>query len=93
MPYIPRTLAPSSLINPDSVPRAPARSSGGKPPLPYMGSGQSEANPLDKSSGHNKLTGRISMEKWDVDPLKVLKQLTGKELIVDEYSRLVSNAG
>lgn len=85
-------MAPSGLINPDSVPRAPVRSTADKPPVPYMGSGQSESNPLDKVLGRKKLIGRISMEKWDVDPLRVLKHLIGKELAVDEHSRLVSDA-
>lgn len=86
-------MAPSGLINPDSVPRAPVRTTAEKPPVPYMGSGQAEANPLEKLGGRKKLLGRISMEDWDVDPLKVLKHLTGKELAVDEYSRLVSEPG
>jgi hypothetical protein len=93
MPHIPRSLAPSGLVNPDTVPRAPLRSTADKPPLPYMGSGKSEANPLDKVFGKKKMIGRINMEDWDVDPLKIYKNLTGKELAVDEHSRLVSDAG
>ncbi len=90
MPHIPRTLAPSGLTNSDGVPRAPLRTTAEKPPVPYMGSGDGEANPADRKQERKKLLGRISMEDWDVDPLKVYQYMTGKELAVDEHSRLVS---
>lgn len=92
MPHIPRTLAPSGL-NAAGLPRSPVRSTTDKPPTPYAGSGKSEANPVDRIlSKKNRLIERLSMEKWDVDPVKVYKHLTGKELAIDEHSRLVSPA-
>jgi hypothetical protein len=91
MPHIPRTLAPSTLINPDSVPRAPLRTAATKPPTPYTSGTRTKTT--SKSAKQPKLVGKLNMQKWDVDPLKVFQQLTGKELAVDEYSRLVSSAG
>ena len=92
MPYIPRKLAPSGLINSDMVPRAPLKSTADKPPLPYLGSGKGEANPAAGSPGKEKMISRLSMRDWDVDPVKVLKLLTNKELTIDEYSRMVSKS-
>jgi protein associated with RNAse G/E len=34
---------------------------------------------------------RLNMQEWDVDPVKVYKHMTEKELDIDEHSRLVSS--
>lgn len=94
MPYIPRTMSPSGL-NPESVPRAPLRSNPERPPVPYLGSNPADPNPLDKLNkkpGNNMMSG-LSMLSWDVSPAKIYKQLTTKELDIDEHSGLVSNPG
>lgn len=91
MAYIPRSMAPSGRVDPATVPRAPLRTVSDKPPVPYLGSGKSEANPLEKiRGGKNKMVERLNMQEWDVDPVKVYKHMTEKELDVDEHSRLVS---
>lgn len=91
MAHVSRSLAPSGMIDPATVPRAPVRTTNDKPPVPYLGSGKSEANPLEKvREGRKKLVERLNMQDWDVDPVKVYKHLTDKELTVDEHSRLVS---
>ena len=92
MPPVPRSLAPSGMIDPATVPRAPLRHTADKPPVPYLGSGKSEANPLEKiTDGKKKMVERVNMRDWDVDPVRVYKHLTDKELVVDEHSRLVSD--
>ena len=91
MPYIPRSLSPSTL-NSESVPRAPLRSNPERPPVPYLGSNPTDPNPLDKlKKKPNQLMSGLNMMTWDVDPAKVYKNMTDKELNVDGYSRLVSN--
>ena len=93
MAYAPRSMAPSGMIDPATVPRAPLRTTNDKPPVPYLGSGKSEANPLEKvTDGKKKMVERVNMRDWDVDPVRVYKHLTDKELAVDEHSRLVSDS-
>jgi hypothetical protein len=88
MPYIPRNSPLDTQVTPGMVPRAPVNPIAAKPPLPYLGSGKNEAPAGAKKN--NKLVSRLNMKDWDVDPLKVLKMLTGEEMQVDEYSRMVS---
>lgn len=94
MPYVPRSMSPSGL-NSDSVPRAPLRSNPERPPVPYLGSNPGDPNPLDKlnKKANNPMLSGLSMLSWDVSPTKIYKQLTNKELDVDEHSGLVSNSG
>lgn len=94
MPHIPRSMAPSGMIDPATVPRAPRRPvTQKKPPVPYMGSGDGEVNPNSRLRTGNKMVGKLSMKDWDVDPLRILKQLHGKEIKVDEHSGMVSGTG
>jgi hypothetical protein len=91
MPYIPRSIAPSGMIDPATVPRAPLRSVAAKPPVAYAGGDKSKVDSTAKSdSGRRKMLNRLSMTDWDIDPVKVYKQLTDKELDIDEHSRMVS---
>jgi hypothetical protein len=91
MPHIPRSMAPSGLIDPASLPRAPRRpATQQKPPVPYLGSGNGEVNPTSRLRTGNQMVGKLSMKNWDVDPMKIIKQLHGKEFKVDEYSGMVS---
>ena len=92
MPHIPRSMAPSGLVDPSTVPRAARKAPGKtKPPVPYMGSGKGEINPTSKLTQKNPLVKKLSMKDWDVDPLQVLKHLSDKEYKVDEHSGLVSD--
>lgn len=93
MPYIPRSMAPTSMPDPSTVPRAPARTTQERPPVPYMGSSTNEPNPAARKQTKQRMIDILNMENWDVDPLKVYKQLTGKELAVDESGNMVSNTG
>lgn len=70
----------------DTVPRAPLRSDLPKATVPQAAS---ESKPARAGRGL-KFIDRLSMQDWDVDPLRVYVHLTGKELDVDEHSRLVS---
>lgn len=70
----------------DTVPRAPLRSALPKATVPQA---VSESPPTRTRRGL-KLIARLNMQNWDVDPLRVYGHLTGKELDVDEHSRLVS---
>ena len=83
MPYIPRSISPST---PDfgNAPRAPSRASAEKPAVPYL---KTESSTERKS---NPLVGRLSMMKFDVPASKIYKHITSKELDIDEYSRMVS---
>lgn len=83
MPYIPRSLAPSTPDF-DSVPRATSTASVKKPAVPYI--------KTESSTGRKPsiLIGRLSMSKFDVPATKIYKHITSKELDIDEYSRLVS---
>ena len=83
MPYIPRSISPST---PDfgNAPRAPSRASAEKPAVPYTKPAPTpERKPIS-------LIGRLSMLKFDVPATKIYKHITSKELDVDEYSRMVS---
>jgi len=84
MPYIPRSMAPSGLTDPSLVPRSSKKSTK-KSAVPYQG------KPKDpqKERG-NPMTNKLSMKDWDVDPMKVLNQITGKEHAADEHSGMVS---
>ena len=91
MPHIPRSMAPSNLVDPSTVPRATKKPPGKqKPPVPYMGSGKGETNPVSRMTQKNSMVEKLNMKKWDVDPLTVMKHLSGKEVKVDEHSGLVS---
>jgi len=92
MPHIPRRLAPTGQLGAIDAPRAAPRSTQSKPPVPYMGSGSGEVNPVSRKMRGNKMVGKLSMKDWDVDPLRVLKHL-GKEMTADEHSGVVSDAG
>lgn len=70
----------------DTVPRAPLRSALSKATLPQAAS---ESEPA-RSGRKIKLIDRLNLQNWDMDPLRVYSHLTGKELDVDEHSRLVS---
>lgn len=70
MPYIPRDhLA--------ALPRQPLATTAEKPPVPYMGSGANEANPLDRILGKKRMIERLSLEDWDVDPARIFTCLFG----------------
>ena len=94
MPYIPRSMSPTSL-NPEGIPRAPKREAQTRPPVPYLGSNPSDPNPLDKLTKKpaSTMMSSLNMLNWDVAPAKIYKMLTNKELTIDEHSRLVSNSG
>jgi hypothetical protein len=57
-----------------------------------MGSGSGEVNPVRRKMRGNRMVGKLSMKDWDVDPLRVMKHL-GKEMVADEHSGMVSDAG
>jgi len=88
MPHIPRSMAPSGMIDPSTVPRAPIKNT--KPPVPYMGSSTGEVTPTGKTRKSTQMVGKLSMKDWDVSPMKVMQHLYGKELKADEYSGMVS---
>ena len=91
MPHIPRSMAPSGLVDPATVPRAPRRPvTQQKPPVPYLGSGKGEVDPANRLRSGNKMVGKLNMMTWDVDPLRVLGHLSGKEMKADEHSGMVS---
>lgn len=91
MPHIPRSMAPSGLVDPSTVPRAPRRTTKRKPDVPYMGSGKGESKPVaQKVTRKNPMIQRLSMRDWDVDPLRVMKLMMDKEVKADEHSGLVS---
>jgi hypothetical protein len=91
MPHIPRTsMAPSNLTDPGFVPRAPKRSSATpRPATPYKGSTPPTAEET-RNSKNPMLGDRLNMQDWDVDPVKIMRQLLGQEIKVDEYSGMVS---
>jgi len=91
MPHIPRSIAPTGQLGAINAPRAEPRKSLSKPPVPYMGSGRGEVDPISSKLRGNKMVGKLSMKEWDVDPMRVLKQLTGKEMVSDEHSGMVSD--
>ena len=91
MPHIPRSMAPSGMIDPSTVPRAPVRqTTRTKPPVPYMGSSPGEIAPTERMRQGNQLVDKLSMKNWEVDPMKIIKQLSDKEVKSDEYSGMVS---
>lgn len=90
MPHIPRSISPTGQLGPIDAPRAEPRKAISKPPVPYMGSGKGEVDPASRLRG-NKMVGKLSMKDWDVDPMRVLKQITGKEMVSDEHSGMVSD--
>ena len=91
MPHIPRSMAPSGMIDPATTPRAPRKAPlAQKPSVPYAGSGKGEANPSSKIRSGNQLVDKLSMKDWDVDPIKIMKHLTQQEVETDEHSGIVS---
>lgn len=75
-------------LNPNNLPKAPLRDDRQRIDVPYAGN---RAGIGGYENPQNKLLQKLSMKRWDVDPLKVYKLMTNKELILDEYSRLVSD--
>jgi len=90
MPHIPRRLAPTGQLGAFEAPRAAPRKAQSKPPVPYMGSGRGEVDPVKKLRG-NKLVGKLSMKDWDIDPMRIINHLLGKEMVADEHSGMVSD--
>lgn len=92
MPHIPKTsIAPSALTSPGMVPRAPLKKSGqAKPAMPYSGGDTKKA---EEPRSKNPMMGeKLSMEDWDVDPMKIMNQLVGdQKLTADEYSKAVQS--
>ena len=85
MPRQPRKLSPST------TPREAGNSLNAPVPAPYLGSGKDEEDPR-KQRDRVKLIGRVSMFDYEVDPLSVLKTLTGNEYIKNESTGLVSRS-
>ena len=48
---------------------------------------------MRKKMRGNKMVGKLSMKDWNVDPMRVIKHLLGKEMNADEHSGMVSDAG
>ena len=91
MPHIPRSMAPSGQIDFGAVPRAP-KSSTKKATVPLKAPSSNRSTPKRPSGRGVKLVQKLSMRDWDVDPLRVLNHLTGKEITADEFSGVVSDA-
>jgi len=85
VPRQPRQLGPSA------TPREAGHSMNPPMPAPYMGSGKDEEDPR-KQRDRVKLIGRVSMFDYEVDPLTVLKTLTGDEYTKHESTGLVSRS-
>jgi len=87
MPYVPRNIAPLSGLGVDfnAVPKSESKPAA-KPTVPYR------VDPPTPSSRSNPMAEKLSMQKWDVDPLRVMKQILGKEYKADEHSGMVSNS-
>lgn len=82
MPRQPRNLSPSKI--------EPSYSTTDKPPTPYMGSGEGEKDPKDREREAIKLTKRISMFDYKVDPVDVLAKLLPGKYETDDYTGMVS---
>jgi hypothetical protein len=81
MPYIPRH---SESVDPSSVPKAGQPKKHSEVPF---------SKPTPEEGRKSKaMVGRLNMSKWDYDPHKIIRYLTGKEFSVDEHSRLVSGS-
>ena len=86
MPHIPTrfmSTAPRAEVSPTS-----------KPPVPYLGSGKGETNPVtQKSKVKSTLLSSLDPFKYEVDPLRVLEtmqQVSGlpkRKYSVDEHTR------
>lgn len=76
---------PVDPLDSNNLPKAPLSDAGKRADIPIKASGIG-----DYTNKQNALMSRLSMKKWDVDPIKIYKLLTEKELDVDEYSGLVS---
>jgi hypothetical protein len=89
MPHMPRSLSSTSGVRPEltTQPRN-LRSMGGPAPSPYHGSTQGE-EPLSNyhKPPQQRMQERLSVQKHEVDPNRVWKQLMGKEANVDEHTR------
>ena len=83
MPRQPRRLSPST------TPREAGHSVNPAMPEPYLGSGKNEEDPRQKRD-KVKMIGRVSMFDYKVDPLDILKHLTGSTYVADESTGLVS---
>ncbi len=87
MPYVPRR-APSGLVDPSTLPRAPVTTTE-RPKVPFHGNSQQETKSASSKKG-TKMVGKLSMRDWDVDPAKVFKSFFTNEVNFDEHSGLVS---
>ncbi len=88
MPHIPRGYSPTAGGRPElfNVPRKP-HAVGQKPPVPYHGSSRGEEPISDYHKPlRQRMVDRLSVQRHEVDPAKVYRQLTGKEAKIDEYS-------
>jgi hypothetical protein len=91
MPYVPRSIAPLTGLAVDfnTVPKAQSQPTS-KATVPYRPTRTEASRSGVKKS--NPLNGKLSLKDWDVDPLKVMKQILGKEYKADEHSGLVSHS-
>ena len=89
MPHIPRSMAPSGQVDFSAIPRAP-KSTAKKATVPLR-SQKPAVSPKRRSGNGIKLVQKLSMRDWDVDPIRVLGHLTGKEVTADEFSGMVSS--
>ncbi len=92
MPHIPRSMPPADLGILGSVPKAP-RTSKKKSTVPYNGPSTPKKMPDSSSAKRTKLVQKLSMRDWDVDPLRIINQVTQEENKADEHSGLVSYPG
>jgi len=67
-----------------------------KPPVPYLGSGKGESNPIaERGSKKSSLISRLDPLKYEVDPLRVanlMSQTVGnasnnRKYVTDEHTR------
>jgi len=93
MPHVPMSRFMST------APRA-SLSSDAKPPVPYLGSGRDETNPVSrKKKSKLEFISRLDPIKYDVDPLRVMNLMAqtvsgspNREYKADEHTRgLVSD--
>jgi hypothetical protein len=72
------------------VPRAPLKATNKpKPATPYL---SGETKKTGEPKPRNPMMGdKLSMEDWDVDPMKIVKQLVSdRNVQVDEHSGMVT---
>jgi hypothetical protein len=88
MPHIPRNTAPSGQLGGAfDAPKAAPRKARARPSVPYKGSEKSNV----ESPRGSQFTSKLDMKSWDVDPMRILQQLLGKEMVADEHSGMVSD--